>query len=394
MWKCWTALISSLLIITPWPAAASDHISIDEGIRFSCKPAALEKIEFDMDAYLTSLGIAPFLYVKKIDRSKGTLVYSLNTPADDFDTLNLYKRPALKIEDESVALPTQDEGEKNVLTVSKKEILLAFLQHGRLTEFQGCAIEPLKDHIAIRQNTVAWAENLEWIWPDGESAQWNTKYWKHGTPTPGFPLHEAVHDAFINQDKYSIGCYTATKLVMIQGVLDYFRRIKKDLVQLKLIEERLSIDQEPLVNIEPGKMWDFEPDFDPAELKRPGKLLKIQYDVARKNFIPGDWSYFLNTDPVSSQKTGYEGSNAIYLGRNQFDDYYNDHHHSYSFQQKLNEVYQWRNGVFNRLRDAAKIKPLTEQDLEQLTRSLAEGGIIATFRVFPYFFGAEQLPGF
>lgn len=407
MWKCTTILASTLLSIASCSAAEPGRASTshqaaqikmspgavgDEGIRFSCKPDELEKLEFDMDAYLASLGVASLLYVKKIDRAGGMLVYTLNTPADDFDTLNLHARPALQIDDERVTLPTRDRIEKEVRTVSKKEILLAFFQHGRLTEFRDCDIGTLKDHIAIRQNTVAWAENLEWGWPEGESAQWNAKYWKRGTPAPGFPLHEAIHDVFINQDKYSIGCYAATKLVMIQGVLDYFFRIKKDPARLKLVEERLSIDQEPLVDIEPGRMWDFEAAFDPLELKRPGKLLQIQYGVARRNFIPGDWSYFLNTDPVSYQKTGYEGSNAIYLGRNRFDDYYNDNDHSYSFQQKLDEVYQWRNGVFSRSRDFAKIRPLTEQELERLTRPVAEGGIVATFRVFPYFFGIDELP--
>ncbi|MDO9067681.1 MAG: hypothetical protein Q7W05_04410, partial [Deltaproteobacteria bacterium] len=286
--------------------------------------------------------------------------------------------------------------EKKVHTASKKEILLALLQHGRLTEFKdtACDVKALTDHVGIRQNIAAWAENIKWVWPDGRPAKWNKKYWKRGTPKPGFPLHEAINDVFINQNQYSIGCYTATKLVMIQGVLDYYRRIKKDPVQQKLLENRLSIDidKEPLVDIEPGKMWDFEKDFDPQELNHPGKLLKIEYGAAPKNFVPGDWIYFLNTDPITYKKTGYEGSNAIYLGRNKFDDYYNDNDHSYTYQQKMDEVYQWRNGVFSRPRDFAKIKPLAPQDIERLSKTPAEGGILTDIRVFPYFFGYEELP--
>jgi len=374
--------------------AGQNNASTDEGIRFSCKPVQLETIESHMDTYLTSLGVAPDWVVKKADRTNGVVVYTLNTPKEDSNTLDLKDRAELQIHDDIVRLPTKHGTEKKVHTVSRKEILLALLQHGRLTEFKkdACDVEALKDHVGIRQNTVAWTENLNWVWPNGRSAKWNKKYWKRGTPKPGFPLHEAINDVFINQNKYAIGCYTATKLVVIQGTLDYYRRIKKDPEKQKLLENRLSIDKEPLVDIEPGKMWDFEKGFDPQELNRPGKLLKIEYGAAPKNFVPGDWTYFLNTDPVTYEKTGYEGSNAIYLGRNKFDDYYNDNNHSYTYQQKVDEVYQWRNGVFSRSRDFAKIKPLSPGDIERLSKTPAEGGILTDIRVTPYFFGYEALP--
>ncbi|GAO36471.1 hypothetical protein SCT_1878 [Sulfuricella sp. T08] len=374
--------------------AAQYNSSPDEGIRFSCKPGQLETIESKMGTYLDSLEVAPDLVVKKWDRKNGVVVYTLNTHKEDYNTLDLKIRPELQIRDDIVHLPTKHGKTRKIHTVSKKEILLALLQHGRLTEFKdgACDMEALKDYVSIRQNTVAWAENLTWVWPDGGSAQWNKKYWKRGTPMPGFPLHEAINDVFINQNQYAIGCYTATKLVVIQGALDYYHRIKKDPAQLKLLEDRLSIDKEPLVDIEPGKMWAFEKNFDPQELNRPGKLLKIKYGAAPKNFVPGDWSYFLNTDPITYEKTGYEGSNAIYLGRNKFDDYYNDNNHSYTYQQKVDEVYQWRNGVFSRSRDFAKIKPLTPQDMIRLSKTPAKGGIQTDLRVFPYYFGYEELP--
>lgn len=374
--------------------AEQNNASTDEGIRFSCDPGQLETIESSMETYLASLGVTPDWVVKKADRTNGAVVYTLNTPKEDSNTLDLKDRTELQIQDDIVRLPTKHGKEKKIQTVSKKEILLALLQHGRLTEFKdgACDVKALKDHVGIRQNTVAWAENLNWVWPDGRPAKWNKKYWKRGTPKPGFPLHEALNDVFINQNQYSIGCYTATKLVVVQGALDYYRRIKKDPEQQKLLENRLSIDKEPLVDIEPGKMWNFEKDFDPQKLNRPGKLLKIKYGVAPKNFVPGDWIYFLNTDPNTYKKTGYEGSNPIYLGRNKFVDYFNDNDHSYTYQQKVDEVYQWRNGVFSRSRDFAKIKPLTPQDMERLSKTPAEGGILTDIRVSPYFFGYEELP--
>jgi hypothetical protein len=278
--------------------------------------------------------------------------------------------------------------------VSKKEMVLALLQHGRLTQFRdkACDIAALQDNVAIRQNTVAWAQHLTWVWPDGERAEWNEKYWHRGTPKPGVALSVALNDVFMNQDKYAIGCYTATKLVVVQGILDYYSRIKKSPSQLKLVEDRLMHDQDPLVGIEPARAWDFEKDFDPHDLDHPGKLLKVKEGVRPMNFVPGDWAYFLNTDPVSYEKTGYEGSNAIYLGRNKFDDYYDDNNHSYSYYQKLDEVYQWRNGVFSRSRDFAKIKPLSPQDVARLSKRPAEGGLLKSIRITPYQFAYEELP--
>lgn len=372
----------------------SENTSDDGGIRFACNPNQLEAVESDMSDYLASLGVAPGLVVKKTDRTNGTLVFTLNTPKDDVDTLSLKDKPELMLQDEVVSLPAQRGKERKVHTVSKKEILLAILQHGRLTEFKdgNCNIGALKDYVGIRQNTVAWSEKMNLIWPDGGSAKWNIKYWKSGRPKAGVPLHEAINDVFNNQHKYSIGCYVAAKIVMIQGLLDYYRRIKKDPALLKIVESRLWADKAPLVNIEPGIMWDFEAGFDPNEPKRPGKILKIQYGIAPKNFIPGDWAYLLNTDQISYRKTGYEGSNAIYMGRNKFVDLYNDRGHFYTFQQKIDEVYQWRNGVFSRSRDSAKIKPLSEQEMERLRTPPSEGGILMDFRVSPYLFGSDELP--
>lgn len=372
----------------------SAHPSDDQGIRFACDPNQHEVVESEMPDYLKSLGITPDMVVKNSDRTNGTLVYTLNTPKGDVDTLSLKDKPGLMLQEEIVKIPDKHGKERKVYTVSKKEILLATLQRGRLTEFKGgdCNIGALKDHVGVRQNTVAWSEKMNLIWPDGDSAKWNRKYWNRGTLKAGVALHEAISDVFNNPHKYSIGCYVAVKIVMIQGLLDYYRRVKKNPAILRIVENRLLADREPLVNVEPGMMWSFETDFDQNELMRPGKLLKIQYGIAPKNFIPGDWAYLLNTDPISYRKTGYEGSNAIYMGRNKFVDLYNDRGHSYTFQQKMNEVYQWRNGVFNQYRDSAKIKPISEQEMERLSHPPAKGGILMDFRVSPYLFGSNELP--
>lgn len=356
-------------------------------VRFSC-PAQLAELEREIPRYLQSLAIPAEWLTVSVDSPSGVFNVALNTPATDTRTLDFFSRPEFALTTELVRLPARQGKLRQVATVSRKEIVLALLQHGRITEFKGdaCSLEALSDQVGVRQNIVAWAENLNWLWPNGGSAKWNRQYWSWGTPKPGVPLHVAVMDAFIHQDRYAIGCYTATKLLIVQGMLDYYRRIKQDPLRAHLVEEALLADGEPLVGIEPGNMWSFESDFDPQDIDRRGKLLNLHAEVAADNFVPGDWGYLRNTDAATEQKTGYEGSNAIYMGRNRFDDYYNDHQHGYTYEQKLNEVYQWRNGVFNRIRDAKKAKPLAARELVQLSSTPAEGGIQLDIRVGPRHF--------
>lgn len=365
-----------------------------EGVQFRCAPGYLDIIKTQMDVYLKETGIAPSLVTEKLERVDGTLTYTLSTPYDDVSTLDLFDRPEYQIHDAQLELPAAHGKTRTVQTASQKEILLALLQHGRLTEFEGgaCSVQALKEHVGIRQNIAAFAEVNNFVWPEGGPAKWNKKYWQGGTPKHGVPTHAAMSDMFTNQKAYEIGCYTATKMVVVQGVLDYYRRVKPDPSKAKLIEQRLEADGDPLVNIEPGRVWDFESDFDKTELTRAGKLLRVQYGIAPKNFVPGDWGYMLNTDPITYKKTGYEGSNAIYLGRGKFDDYYNDNEHSYSYRHKLHEVYQWRNHVFSAQRDADKVVPLSTQDFETLGKSPSEGGIVLSLRMTPFFYGYQPLP--
>ncbi|MES2148690.1 MAG: hypothetical protein V4508_02750 [Pseudomonadota bacterium] len=357
----------------------------EDGVKFSCGPERLAQIAAKMRAYLDRLGIAPALYEQHAGRDGADLIFHLATPADDVATLDLRFRPEMEIRDELITLPAAGARQVTVLTVSEKEIVLALLQHGRLSEFAGeqCEFQAFRDQVGIRQNTVAWAETLEWVWPDGGRARWNTRLWKNGTPRPGVSISRAVGDAFLNQKKYAIGCYTASKLVMLQGVLDYYARVKHSPGELARVEQRLlANDRDPLVRIEPRALWAFEEGFEASELWQRGKLFEMRYNIPSRNFVPGDWAYLLNTDATTYQKTGYEGSNAIYLGRGLFDDYYNDHNHAYQFREKLDEVYQWRHHVFSRSRDVAKLRPMTESEVEKLTATPQQGGLLIDVRVF------------
>ncbi len=364
------------------------------GFVFQCEVHQLPALREAMAGYFAELGIEPAWVATSVDAQRGLVSYTAAAAVAAQGTLELIDQARWGIAEELVKIPADKGGERTVITVSKKEILLAMLQPGRTTPFavRACDAQALKDHVAIRQNIVAWTESLAWRWPDGGPARWNKRYWNRGTPHKNVPLHVAINDAFVNQKAYSIGCYTATKLVMVQGILDYYNRVKKDPATLKLVEAQLQRGGEPLSFIEPGAMWDFESDVTPADIARPGKLLVLERGVAANHYVPGDWSYFLNTDPTTYVKTGYEGSNAIYLGRGKFDDFYEDHHHYYTYKEKLNEVYQWRNKVFSASRDVALVKPLNAKDFERIMTTPQQGGIVLDLRVYPLQFGYQELP--
>ncbi|MBI3283642.1 MAG: hypothetical protein HYZ65_02145 [Burkholderiales bacterium] len=380
---------STPLVLALLCAVSSDAAGAAGGIVFACAPQQSLQLRRAMTAYLRELGVERQL-VTQTGTADGTLGYTLNSAADG--TLELQRQ--YRIPDESLRLPLKNGKTRAVRTVAKKEILLALLQPGRLTRLHGaaCTVAALREQVGLRQNIVAWSEELSWVWPDGELAYWNRQMWDRGTPLATVPLRRALLDAFLHQDRYRIGCYTAAKLVYAHAVLDYYVRVRKDSPKTALVRSRLLHDAEPLVGVEPPAMWDFESDFDAATRDVPGKLLRLNSGVAAGNFVPGDWVYLRNTDPLSAQKTGYEGSNAIYLGRGRFSDYYNDHRHSYTYAEKVDEVYQWRHGVFSRSRDAAKIVPLSEADIARLSQAPAEGGLLLDLRAIPYWFGYEDLP--
>jgi hypothetical protein len=353
-------------------------------IRFVC-PNRIQALAVDLDAYRAELQIDRRHIRQTLDRASGTITLALDGFADQTGTLELHRRGDLALGQEIVRLPTKRGLERRQLTVSRKEIMFALLQQGRVTEFRGedCSLQALQDDVGIRQNLVGWAERLSWGWPNGKRARWNPRYWSNGTPVAGVTLADALLDAFLQQDRYAIGCYTAAKLIVAHAFIDYYQRVRPDPVRLQRVIARLQSDGEPLYDIEPDQMWSFERDFDSVKGSHPGKLLALQASVPSDNFVPGDWVYLLNTDAASAEKTGYEGSNAIYLGGGRFDDFYNDHGHSFTYAEKLEEVYQWRFGVFNRVRDRAKRHSLSPDDRARLSQAPEDGGLQMQFRAVP-----------
>jgi hypothetical protein len=368
---------------------ATNHLAENQkdGVQFNCSKDEIANLKADMPKYIANLGIDPKLIIVKESLDGTKLGFVLNTAEKDTNTINFSSRKEFGIKDDVVELPTKSGKSRKVHTVSKKEITLSLFQHGRLSEFkdEGCNIQAFKDHIGIRQNTAAWTEQLSWGFPNGKGSAWNKKYWDDSPMPKRGPLHKAINDLFMNPDRYSMGCYSASKSVMSQGLLDYYARVRPDSEKLAKIEKAMLADKAPLSDVEPGTAWDFIKSMTEEDLKVPGKILTVKKGVAKDNFIAGDWAYIKNTDDKSSEKAGYEGSNAVYLGRGNFDDYYGEMKYShYTFDEKINEVYQWRNGVFTASESSQKKKkPLTPEQFQQILEGPDDGGILSKNRIGP-----------
>lgn len=371
------------------------------GLSFSCSPEKLKKVEAEMAELFKAYDIEPTLFSKRGSVDSGHLIFTLNTPETDTKTYDFHKRPEYRLKDEKLNLSYGDGDFREVSVVSKKEILLALLQHGRLTQFndEACSVEALKDHIGVRQSIAAWVEHTFWYWPDDNkpgATSWNYDLWnRNGTPKAGVPLHKAFADVFTNARKYAPFCYTASKLAYTHGILDYYQNVKKDPKMVKELEDRLMANGDPLEYLDPDLDVDNayivgtdKPVRDATRITKPGKFVGATFKVSPDNFIPGDWAYFLNTDVRSSNIKGYEGSNSIYLGRDKFDDYYYEHRGSFTKKEKLDEIYLWQ---WEGINPKPKVE-VTDAMREKMNRTPEEGGIVENFRWIPHYFGAGPLP--
>lgn len=352
------------------------------GVQFKCsnQEDSYRLIE-DLRKEFKHLNLSPIIKIEENVENHNVQFYLNRSLYSNIETTQIKKE--FNLSNDKVYLPTL---KKYLFVASKKEIILALSYPGRLTQIDSCNIKDLQEHVGIRQNIVLWSSELSWQWPDGDHAFWNKKLWTSGTPNQLNHTYEALYDSFLNQKKYGIGCYTATKMVYAFAVLDYYKRVNPNKIKFDNIMKDLLRDNDPLVAIEPGIMWKFEDTFNIEVDNYTGKILEIHDNISSNSVVPGDWIYLLNTDKETYQKIGYEGSNAIYLGNNKFDDYYNDNNHSYTFEQKLDEVYQWRNKVFSRSRDFKLLEHLTQSQIKALKESPENSGIFMTTRTVPKFF--------
>jgi len=370
-------------LLTAAPLAVAQPAS---GLTITCQATHGATIAAQLQGYLISNKMPPHLLTVEPTTSSAAIA-TLRIPQES--TLQLRDSPYLR---NTHPVERHHPTAGTILLTSTTEILAAMLTPGRSTalDLSGasgeCDFSLLTEHLEIRQNITLWSQKLRWTFPDSTPAVWNPRYWHKGTPLKASvpATVQAFSDVFHNPHHYAIGCYTATKLVIAQAFLDYYQRVNPQPKKLAQVVRLLWSDNDPLVDIEPYDFWRFEAHHNHALPRSPGKLMQQIPVDSPQHFVPGDWSYFLNDHAPSYDRAGYEGSNALYLGGNRFDDYYADTPaQSYSFEQKIDEVYQWRHGVFSRTRHSHLLQPMTTPQLHQLARSPANGGLLVPFRLVP-----------
>lgn len=294
------------------------------------------------------------------------------------DTRHIYRNGS-EFSGEDVYLPDGKGGSQKVLTASRKEIVAAMMMGDRVSSFSGndCGVRDFYEHVDMRQNVISWSAKMSWNFPEASSARWNPEFWENGNLKQGKKLSLAMSDMFSFPDKYSVGCYTATKAIYIHAMLDLYARIHNNPEKLGQIEKILMSDGDPWNDVEPAEFATPEQEIsDSHPISYTGKLLRFEKKVSNLHVIPGDWIYILNTDPISRTHNGYEGANVIYMGRNSFNDLYNGNDHTFDFDEKIEQVYQWRNAVFNWTKDAAKIEPLDDVKRASFHNSPTSGGLL------------------
>jgi hypothetical protein len=388
--------------------STATEMPINGGVIFKCKPHELKKIEKEMSNYLAELEF-PVSALKMTKAKDGkSITYNLNTPPEDSDTLTLAQRPELDILPEILSYTRHDGKVIRGEVTSRKEILAALMQHGREYVLTGkrCSVEHLKDHVGVRQSIVKWGKFslMRWDFPEewtkegkleSKYAEMNPVVWgarKDDFIPKGVKPHEAIDDAFTGKFKYSIGCTTAAKLIMVQGIMDYYRNVKKDQKMVDYLNARAN--RAPLSEI------DVDED-DPARAKH-GKYLSRQYNVPGNNLIPGDWIYIKNLHEDSSNQTGYEGSNTIYMGGDLMTNFYFQtpgalHGSPYflheprevNLNHKLLEVWNWRKYVREDYENNPNRDFLTHDQVLALRKTPKQGGLLLDSRDS----WADLLPG-
>jgi hypothetical protein len=119
--------------------------------------------------------------------------------------------------------------------------------------------------------------------------------------------------------------------------------------------------------------------------RKAGLFVDRQFNVPSEHWVPGDWGWIKNLDPVSAEELGSEGCNIIYAGGGMFANYYPERPPK-TLDQSIKRVYGWQFGI-------------EEGDLQlrgdlagQLRQDPRAGGMLRDVRDVPKFFSASPPP--
>ena len=349
----------------------SDIHSKKSGIQFECSAENNAKLLKEFNRLFEEYGwTAPDLVTTHLSNDGTQLTLTLNTALSDTSTIDLSQRKEFKIKPDLDLFVDRTGTSQKYEVASQKEIIASLLQHGRLSEFKDsfCTFEKFIEHVRIRQNIVKWGVRAVWRFPEDGVTKINPKHWnddwtiKHGTKSS-----DAIADAFTGDYNYEIGCTKACQKIMAQGILDFFKNVKKDKKMSEYLDKITA--PSPLDTMEmkvdgPSKKF----------MTKEGTLVDRHFDVPFNNWIPGDWGWIKNTDDESAEDFGFEGCNIVYIGRGKFVVYY-ESDPDRTLDEALVRVYQWR-------RDS-KEQPATPSLVDLIRKDPREGGLLRDVRDFP-----------
>ncbi len=305
------------------------NAEITDGVVFECAPENLQAIKKRMLQLLTE----EFKWPEKVfevNEQDGKLQFRMREKSTD--TRNLKANKDLNIKDESWEYTNGFGQDKKRYFASKKEIIAALLTRGRKTEFKAdeCTFDHFYDNVLMRQEVAKWAVrgNLYFPYNEDSKAQLNKKYWtKDLVVKKGMSPLDAINDIFEGTYNAQLGCTTAVKTLMMQGVFKHLSKAEDTKAQIEKIA-----GNDPYVGAEPEK--------DGQGLL--SKYMLRQQNIPWNNWVPGDWGYFKNRDAESAKINGNEGSNSLYIGDGLFAHYYSSYGDHQDVDGMLKYVMGWR----------------------------------------------------
>jgi Protein-glutamine gamma-glutamyltransferase len=237
----------------------------------------------------------------------------------------------------------------------EREILLTMLLAP--IEFQFPSYEEFVSAIRIRVNIVKAAQASRCRFSTAE-AERPSQYWTYDLEkgfmlVPGQPLAEALQASLRPAEpskKYTFSCSRAAEYVVLLGMAQEIMACNAGLGQ------RLSRQ----VQTRALKGDEFLKVFTRPVGSRNAPL-------PPKFFIPGDWVWFKNPDPVSAAAHGFEGCNTIYLGGDRFANFWKPEE-QLTLSTKCLTVYFWRAATYRGDDGSLRVNERLVDDLLQETR--------------------------
>jgi hypothetical protein len=346
------------------------------GIQFNCREEENKKLTESFKKLFEEYDwIAVGLVTTHLSKEGTQLNLRLHTTPTDTSTIDLFSRPEFKIQPDQDKFADRLGKQQNYEVASEKEIIASMLQNGRLFEFNKsyCQFEKFMEHVQMRKNIIRWGVRAMWKFPEEGPTKINPKFWNSDwTLKTGVKSSEAIADAFVGDFNYEIGCTKACQKIMAQGILDYFKHVKKD-QEMSDHLDRITAPK-PLDTIEMKVNGSSR-----KEMVQEGALVDRHFAVPSDNWVPGDWGWIKNTDEKSAEENGYEGCNIVYIGRGKFVVYY-ESDPDRTLDEALVRVYQWR--------ENSKENPIDSDLVRQVRKDPRDGGLLRDVRDFPKNFPA------